>query len=504
MIFERLNQIDSAEDLDVFIKANYYKIVELTNAKYSILKANYYKIDNFIHFKNNILNKLDFSDSLNKAFLSFLIDLADRLNLESAINILSKFDILEIGSRLEAVFSFLLNISLNQELIDNFDAICTKLKTALEFEEDDERKVIATFLNYYHFVTSNTFPHIQYSQQLKQKIILNQNQYEFLQNDFVQRVLTFEISDSDDYSSRIQNVIDEVLGRVEIFTKYESPNEFIIENNTEFSQELTLLNYSYSSLRENNYQFYHNKGHDFQRPDFRGVKPLQNENDLANYFHSYGNMHYSKVVSGLEQINLTGFHQEFELIDWACGIGIASISFFDFLNQKNIDINVKREYLIEPSNFALKRASLYVKKMRETIFLDTICKDFDSLESADFNCNNDNIKLHFFSNILDVEFYSMEKLISLIKNNFNGLNYFICVSPSINDLKNARFDSFIDSFKSENSFELFFQAHNRTGNIDEYWMCNNKFNGNMCRNHPNSCHCTKAWSRKIAVFKLVL
>ena len=81
----------------------------------------------------------------------------------------------------------------------------------------------------------------------------------------------------------------------------------------------------------------------------------------------------------------------------------------------------------------------------------------DSLSTNDVRNKNECIKLHLFSNILDVEAFSMQHLIDLIRQSFGGLNYFVCVSPYINDVKTARIDSFVNHFKQNKSFKFIHQ-----------------------------------------------
>jgi hypothetical protein len=51
----------------------------------------------------------------------------------------------------------------------------------------------------------------------------------------------------------------------------------------------------------------------------------------------------------------------------------------------------------------------------------------------------------------------MQHLIGLIRQSFDGLNYFVCVSPYINDVKTARIDSFVTNFKQNDTFRLIYQ-----------------------------------------------
>jgi tRNA A58 N-methylase Trm61 len=146
-----------------------------------------------------------------------------------------------------------------------------------------------------------------------------------------------------------------------------------------------------------------------------------------------------------------------EIYDWSCGQALATIVLLEYLGDRNIDLSIDRVTLIEPSEIALKRASLHVKHFAPEVRMRIVLKDMDSLEATDVNSLDESVKIHLFSNILDVEAYSMRHLVEIIKHGIKGNNYMICVSPYINDVKTARFDSFVNSFGAMSQFEIIFQ-----------------------------------------------
>jgi hypothetical protein len=83
--------------------------------------------------------------------------------------------------------------------------------------------------------------------------------------------------------------------------------------------------------------------------------------------------------------------------------------------------------------------------------------------------NNSNITLHLFSNILDVETFKLDKqFLEKISHSQNGLNYFICVSPNINDKRNFRLDIFYRYFNDNFMVELISARDNNIGNYKRY------------------------------------
>jgi hypothetical protein len=148
---------------------------------------------------------------------------------------------------------------------------------------------------------------------------------------------------------------------------------------------------------------------------------------------------------------------------------MASMTYFDFLNNNGIEQEIKNISLIEPSEIALKRASLHIKKFNESTEIQTINKDLDSLVNRDFINKKSVCKLHLLSNILDINLFSLTDLLQLIDSNFSGTNYFICVSPYINDMRTSRLDAFVKHFSKKNNFEELKSIDNKSGEWKSNW-----------------------------------
>lgn len=197
-----------------------------------------------------------------------------------------------------------------------------------------------------------------------------------------------------------------------------------------------------------------------------GVKILETEEHLHKYIHAYGNMHQAKlnqsfdVIPNLAQI-VNG--KDLQIIDYGCGQGIGTFVFVDYLksiNRNNYTISKVR--LIEPSELALKRASLNVKyslrsaNQNENIL--AIHKDLDSITNQDLMTNSEVIKFHIFSNILDVPNINILALCEKINSTQEGINYFICVSPKFweEDIhpRNIRLDTFMSYFQQKHQVNI--------------------------------------------------
>ncbi len=187
----------------------------------------------------------------------------------------------------------------------------------------------------------------------------------------------------------------------------------------------------------------------------RGVKILEEYDELSQYIFSYSTMHKAKLYSSFDTVIHKLDNQTINIIDWGCGQALASTLLIDYIKEKQLNIDISNVILIEPSSIALSRGMLHIDILKENeLYIKAINKDIDCLEERDLKVNNKNITLHLFSNILDVEFFRLDRaFLEKISNSQSGLNYFICVSPNINDKRNARLDMFYryfdDNYKTE-------------------------------------------------------
>lgn len=227
-------------------------------------------------------------------------------------------------------------------------------------------------------------------------------------------------------------------------------HNLLIESNTAYSGYISRLqNISFTIIRE----YARERGRHFGNDDSvwqslnRGRAVLATEEQMYKYLFSYGRMHKAKLNEAFDCINKNVFaNSEIEIIDYACGQGLASICFKDYFQN----VNVAKIVLIEPSTMCLRRAALHVLKsyrINENN-ISTINKYLDDLILQDIYTEQQNIKVHLFSNILDMagDNFDLNRLTNLIRNRFSGVNYFICVSPYIDNSVPEKFDKFLNSF----------------------------------------------------------
>jgi hypothetical protein len=187
----------------------------------------------------------------------------------------------------------------------------------------------------------------------------------------------------------------------------------------------------------------------------RGRKVLESEKECNQYLVVYGGMHYYKLVEAYKSTqfeNISG--RNVEIIDWGSGIATASCILIDHLIERKVKINVLKITLVEPSVFATNKGQELLKQIfqedRNIVdIIKVVNKSINELTNKDFETNADSIKIHLFSNIIDVQDVDLKYLYDLVTTSFQGKNRLICTSPK-NDLEDrTRLDTFFNLFTGE-------------------------------------------------------
>ena len=472
-----LNNANDSVSLDTYIQKNYAQIEAFCSTNVDSQRRELENFERFVLLKTGVIEKLDYTKSYNRAFVYYLMDYCERFCSTSAIVQLYKIiqhNKLTIGSRLEAAMLYLYNIPSNETYIERFNDICCKLQTAINEEDDNEKNAVASFLNYYSYVVYNTSECFSSELLIKYTNAIENDSFPFLKNDVIQECFVLDYHKPEILYDIVQKKIDEILGRNEAFIlQPNKENYFLIESNTDYARILNNTPRTFQAIRNISVQQinqFENKD-DIYYSLSRGVKILKEEAQLYSYLNSYGNMHETKMLSALHKLPLAELEgKNIEIFDWACGQGLASVVLQEFIDSHNINIQIASVILIEPSEIALKRAALHVSHFNRQCTVKTVLKDIDSITKEDLNCDNNSVKIHLFSNILDVESFSMEHLISIIEQTQKGANYFVCVSPYITDAKAARIDKFVQHFANlYNSYHAYLKIENQKGEWINNW-----------------------------------
>ena len=182
-----------------------------------------------------------------------------------------------------------------------------------------------------------------------------------------------------------------------------------------------------------------------------GTAILKTTEQLNTYLASYADMHQLKLnlafnaLFGKEDFN----NKSAEIIDWGCGQAFASCVLIDFVKNNNINLDLSKFTLIEPSKIALQRGlehidAIYQRKPKpQTLSINQ--KADTTLSFKRFQSSN-KVKIHLFSNVLDMNSLDLNQVFKNVTNNFDGLNYFVCVSP----INGVRLQTFYKMFGQSN------------------------------------------------------
>ena len=182
----------------------------------------------------------------------------------------------------------------------------------------------------------------------------------------------------------------------------------------------------------------------------RGKALLANDGQACAYIVAYGEAHRRKVETAFVNFPFHVLQQEYEVIDWACGQGLASVCFLDLLRKKGCFREPKKITLIEPSEFTLARAKGNVSQAcyGYSTRIETKCAYLPSETDIDGEVVGhvdvtSPVCIHFFSNILDIESVDLKGLASVLGEAV-GVHFIMCMGPTINA---SRLDAFSRYFE---------------------------------------------------------
>ena len=215
----------------------------------------------------------------------------------------------------------------------------------------------------------------------------------------------------------------------------------------------------------------------------RGVELLDSDAQMKCYLFSYGKMHQAKIYRALSCISPSYYTSDgFDVVDWGCGQGLATICFFDYLSEHEIDNKVRKVTLIEPSQVVLERAAIHVGAyVNDNVTVSCIDKYLDNVTQEDIEGDSP-VTLHFFSNILDIDSIDLKLLAEKVASNVQGQHLFFCICPM--NSGNRRIDRFYEYFNAPETFmnetasEYHYSESNKpcSYNIKVFKLENNQIN----------------------------
>jgi uncharacterized coiled-coil DUF342 family protein len=230
----------------------------------------------------------------------------------------------------------------------------------------------------------------------------------------------------------------------------------LAERGTKYAISLSMQSInSLWELWEHSVQLYHKclaPSRDSRRRDWdalsRGTGILRDRKLLLAYFSFYGSMHLYKMNYLLEILFSKGLITEnarIDVIDYGCGQAFGTNCLLDYLSRNNLQsFHLDKIHLIEPSDIALERGILHLNYFLNGTYQNPsiipINKKLESLDLNDLRSEQENLKIHIFSNILDVfEQEVIQNLYEKIQETQRNRNFFICVSPQNENVENITF-----------------------------------------------------------------
>jgi ATP-dependent DNA helicase RecQ len=167
----------------------------------------------------------------------------------------------------------------------------------------------------------------------------------------------------------------------------------------------------------------------------RGVALLESEDGLNAYIAAYGEAHILKIREALKRLPYDELNDDFEVYDWGCGQGLASLGLIEQLTKSNFINQLKQINLVEPSSPALKRAVINISAViKKNVKVESIQKGLPATTQLPFKCIDKlnihyPIVIHLFSNILDIGTVDLKRLAKLITS-AGTRHYVVCIGPA--------------------------------------------------------------------------
>jgi hypothetical protein len=457
------NNSSTSFQLENFINSNFQEIYDFFYNQTQVDLYKYKKeIKQYLRQTKRLITSLDCSNKINGDFIALMVETCEKLHLVMEFKLF--YDYLSkcgyrVGKRLEASAYYCGNIRKFYDYYDKYPLILTTLNEAYISNESEHKEILTTtFINFYLSIIYDFGERNKENiLKLKNEILLKykKEKYNFLDEELVNTIFSINIDNyKKAYDDSIQ-ILNSYLYKNGLITCKLLECTIQIEN-SQYSEKLQRIrNPIFNEIRKISIEYIMNIGN----PDSlhyqlkQGVTIIEEEKLLYKYIFNYGKMHKAKLYSSFDTVIHQLNNKTINIIDWGCGQALATSLLIDYIKEQNLQIDISNIILIEPSSLALSRGLLHIDVLKEKeINIKPVNKDIDSLETTDLIIKNSNITLHLFSNILDVEFFRLDRaFLEKISASFRGMNYFICVSPNINDKRNARLDMFCRYF--EDNFE---------------------------------------------------
>ncbi|MGH2279452.1 hypothetical protein ACRCD7_09990 [Aliarcobacter sp. ERUVET-7] len=466
--------LKSQDDFSTYLESCFIEFEEyLLNISNDEIQEIKFDIEDILYdlLDNNLIQNHN-----GKTINAFLILLAENFlqtSLIGAITIIS--DYLPSGAtklRLEAAKLYLRVNDITNDYFNRCDKILNLLEESSAVDEYNNH-AIKSFLYFYNTVLINCVrtdnPELAYTfiNSLREK----ESSYQFLQDNKISALFQKdEKSDIKNILIKIENLLSSITYKK---TTCHIENEKVQKEVGIYSQTLSQLSeLSFEKIRNEANKYIQSIGDPeelFYRLQ-RGEAIIDDEKLLYKYLVSFGLKHKVKLYSAYDEIFEKIQKEKFDIVDWGCGQGTATMLLLDYAKKKNIILDIENITLIEPSQLALSRGLLHIDLFKQKDYkINSINSDLDCLKVEDLENKSNNKTLHLFSNILDIESFSLDnELFSKVAGTLKNDAIFICVSPNRNDKLNNRLELFYKHFDENFNTELISSRDSDISNSTRY------------------------------------
>ena len=476
--FQKLSKdiliIDSQKDFDMYLESNFVEIEEyflnITNDELDDIK---FDIEDFLYdlLDNKLIQKQN--SKIANAFLILLAEKFLQTSFIGAITILVEH--LPKGAtkfRLEAAKLYLRINDITKDYFIKSDGILSLIEESAKIDEYNTN-AIRTF---FYFIQSalgefQRINNISLAKTFIEIFLKHQQNFSFLQDSIIKNFLN-SISNLD--LSQIIQKIKEQLDSINLKKSIcQIDNPTIQKENSEYSKALyNLPNADFTSIRNIANKYIQSIGDPIELYNNlqRGEKIIDDERLLYKYLVSFGSKHKDKLYSSFEVIIENIKNEKFDIIDWGCGQGTATMLLLNYAKERDITLDIDNITLIEPSSLALSRALLHIDVLKQKKYnVKAINSDLDCLNENNLQIQSNNKTLHLFSNILDIESFILDNtFFKKVSQSFNTNAIFVCVSPYRSDKNNNRLDLFFNHFDENFNTELISSRDTDIGNATRY------------------------------------
>jgi hypothetical protein len=171
--------------------------------------------------------------------------------------------------------------------------------------------------------------------------------------------------------------------------------------------------------------FAQDHGQDLWQQLAHGRKVLETEQELEQYLFSFGPMTERQWTRIYDEISVP--RQNFAVMDYAAGQGLATIHLLDRLGVANRK-QLKKCTLTDISKSGLRRASAFLEIYSDELNINCVEIDLNKINSAELYSGDEDCFVHLFSNIIDIDSLDLRGLFSSILGK-NGSHQLLAVSP---------------------------------------------------------------------------